>query len=671
MWADALTALTGLYYAPSTPDVTPVFQRILGPSNIGQLLLRAVDREKQLVGDPWFYYGSRYGEYLAATGSPAAEDYLPAMLEGAPADAQRYSALADSYADRGSPARALVEYQHALELDSNLGRAHDRSASLLWDQGQHDRAIAEWRAALTAFGRAQALPNARESFWSDAAGALRRIGEHKLFDELNADVVAFLRAYVRKRQNFRAEEILRPVIETGGLQQALEAADGGDKETTEIIDELSYANWISAAGRVGMIRKWLALAESQPVAPNAQASRNYDILRYRMRLVETLIEAGQPEAARQELAALQLTDEFRIRKQTAEIEIAAMTGGLDTLLARWTTDSSQAPKTDVIQQAAAALRAQSQTAGATRVLHYLYERELNNGNFEPTNFLGLAETDLQTGDLAAAMATLKRMPLVSGQAFETLIPAADLLEKYQRTAEATEFLQQRVTAVPWDADARFRLARLHGDVAGLLSIAATATAPYQTRAGAAEALAALKSAAPNLSGELALLARGNIQPADVAQYYYFESRIVAARAATGTQRLQLLLDALAIHTATRDQRVEVFRAAAALGQYRLALAALEPTTLYGYGARPEPGTPKLALEIAAVYEALGDFDQAAQQLRQVFPNGETAQERTQIAARLTAIDKRRQLEQENRQRVPAVAGQGIEQQKLVRPRRRS
>ncbi len=178
-----------------------------------------------------------------------------------------------------------------------------------------------------------------------------------------------------------------------------------------------------------------------------------------MRLVETLIEAGQPEAARQELATLRVNVQFFTREKVADIQIAAKTGGLNALIGRWTSEPSQAPDAEIVRQAAAALRAQSDAAGAMRILHYLYERELNKGNFEPTNFLGLAETDLQSGDFSAAMATLKRMPLVSGQAFETLIPAADLLEKYNRAGEAEEFLQQRVTAVPWDAEARLRLAR--------------------------------------------------------------------------------------------------------------------------------------------------------------------------------------------------------------------
>jgi thioredoxin-like negative regulator of GroEL len=456
------------------------------------------------------------------------------------------------------------------------------------------------------------------------------------------------------------------------------------------------------ADRVGIIRKWIALAETQLAPLSGQAFRKEEIVRYRMRLVETLIEAGQPEAARQELATLQLTDEFGMRQKVAEIQIAAKMAGLDALLGRWISDPLHAPNADMIRQAAIALRMQSETAAATRILHYLYERELNNGDLSPANFLGLAETDIQSGDIAAAMTTLKRMPLVSGQAFETLIPAADLLEKYKRTAEATEFLQQRVTAVPWDAGARLRLARLRSDAPELQSIAANSTAPYRTRAAAAEALEALCGAAnpgcrrlsagalplaiqppaavPILTGELALLARGNIQPSEVGQHYYFESRIVAARAASGQVRLRLLLDAFAIHPANRDLHVEVFRAAAALGQFHLALAALEPSTRFGYGARPAvsdtaPGTAadtaKLAMEIAAVYEALGNFDQAAQELRRVAATGLTSAERAQIAARITAIDNRRQLEQENRQRMPMAVGQGIEQQKLVRPRRRS
>jgi hypothetical protein len=253
-----------------------------------------------------------------------------------------------------------------------------------------------------------------------------------------------------------------------------------------------------------------------------------------------------------------------------------------------------------------------------------------------------------------------------------LVPAADLLEKYKRNAEAGEFLQQRVTAAPWDAEARLRLARLGSDTAALRNIASASTAPYPTRAAAAEALAALKSGPGNLTGELALLARGGIQPSEVAQHYYFESRIAAARAAGGEARLRLLLDAFAIHAGNHDLHVKVFRAAAAVKQYRLALAALEPPMFFRYGGPQEaPVSADLALEIAAVYEALGDFDQAAQELRQVAEKGLTTAERARIAARLTAIDARRQLEQDNRERMPVAVGQSIEQRKLVRPRRRS
>ena len=81
------------------------------------------------------------------------------------------------------------------------------------------------------------------------------------------------------------------------------------------------------------------------------------------------------------------------------------------------------------------------------------EREIASGHLEAANFLGLAEVKLQRGDIAAAIAILNRMTLVVEDGFETLPPAAELLGKYGKTAEAADFLRKRIRAVPWDARA--------------------------------------------------------------------------------------------------------------------------------------------------------------------------------------------------------------------------
>ena len=59
------------------------------------------DRNQQLAGDVWFYYGGRYGEYLGTTRQGDAEDYLPAMVELAPGRADAYATLGEYYADAG------------------------------------------------------------------------------------------------------------------------------------------------------------------------------------------------------------------------------------------------------------------------------------------------------------------------------------------------------------------------------------------------------------------------------------------------------------------------------------------------------------------------------------------------------------------------------------------
>ncbi len=48
---------------------------------VGARIGKATDRDQQLAGDEWFYYGGRYGEYLSATKQAGSEDYLPAMVE--------------------------------------------------------------------------------------------------------------------------------------------------------------------------------------------------------------------------------------------------------------------------------------------------------------------------------------------------------------------------------------------------------------------------------------------------------------------------------------------------------------------------------------------------------------------------------------------------------------
>ena len=155
---------------------------------------------------------------------------------------------------------------------------------------------------------------------------------------------------------------------------------------------------------------------------------------------------------------------------------------------------------------------------------------------EAANFLGLAEVKLQRGDTAAAVALLNRMALVLEDGFDTLLPAAELLAKSGKTAEAADFIHRRVKAVPWDSEAKVQLARTMPSGAAarepLLAAAATDNqAPYRLRAEAAR-MSAPHPLAGTAGTELALLTSRTIAPDAAAKPYQVEARMEAAREAS-------------------------------------------------------------------------------------------------------------------------------------------
>jgi tetratricopeptide (TPR) repeat protein len=160
--------------------VNEAFAGLLGGGTIGERLGKPVDRNQQLAGDMWFYFGSRYGEYLAATKRDASEDYLPAMLEAAPAQAAAYFALAQSYEELGRHDRAVAEYEDGLQFDPNAGSAREAIADILWRQGKPDDAIAQTKLALEAFRRQENSGRVPPEFWHKAEHSLTAIGQRKI-----------------------------------------------------------------------------------------------------------------------------------------------------------------------------------------------------------------------------------------------------------------------------------------------------------------------------------------------------------------------------------------------------------------------------------------------------------------------------------------------------------
>ncbi len=218
----------------------------------------------------------------------------------------------------------------------------------------------------------------------------------------------------------------------------------------------------------------------------------------------------------------------------------------------------------MLSQSAAALKTEGDAAGARKLLEFGYTRELDAHNFTAANFLGLAEVRIEQGDMAGAIALLRRMTLVADEPFQDLPAAAELLIKTGHKAEAREFLAARAKAVPWDLESRVR----HGDAAPGRS----PDAAYEVRLKAAE----LAPGSGFGSGELDLLAGGATpSPAAAEKPYFYFARLKAAEAAKPRDRVALLMGAIAIDPKPLAPRLRLVRAALESANPQLALSALE------------------------------------------------------------------------------------------------
>jgi tetratricopeptide (TPR) repeat protein len=247
------------------------------------------------------------------------------------------------------------------------------------------------------------------------------------------------------------------------------------------------------------------------------------------------------------------------------------------------------------------------------------------------------------------------MALISGEPFENLMPAADLLERFGHSQEAIEFLAARVRALPWDEDAGLKLGEAQRSVPALAAIMADPLNAYASRGAAARLLANLHAPAPaDITGELALLARGRIDPAAAEQPLYFEARVTAAETtADPLLGARLLRDALAIQPDSDAARLAVFRAEFRAREYQLAVSALRPME---HTSIPEP----VLLDLAAAYENLGELESARQTLHAAPP-------RADIQKRIGALDRRIEIAAQNALRRPMVTN-NVAQERLVRPR---
>jgi predicted Zn-dependent protease len=594
VWNKAYDALVGLYFSEATPGVNNAFLAALGDAPIGVRLAKPIDRADTLAGNTWFYYGSRYGEYLGTTKLGVAENFIPAILEESPASASGYLTVADYYADAGDTKHAIADYNHTLELSPNRADVYDSLAVAYYKQGDHAAALARWKQAFAVLVTQLNSAHLPESFWADFGRTCDQLAARHLLDELKPDADAIIRSYLRHNGNYRSNALLHSVYAAAGDPAAatvwLLDLSSVAHDPAMVLADVADASWIPLAHRAPILQRILELKEST-ASQRDGLERQYaeqDVTLWQVRWVQYLARTKQYAATAAAIAAL--TEETRGSQAATlvplDLQAASQLGTLDSKLAAYRSDPQHAPTPEVFRNAARRLFEAGDKQSARKILEMVFAREIEDHQLVAANFLGLAEIRLASGDTAVALDLLRRLVVAVGNPFENLDPAAALLEKTGHNAEAIEFLDLLVKSAPWDSSYRIRLAKAKiaaangGDATQdvLAAIATTPNAPYDLRLKAATTLAGHVHSDLG-SEELNLLARSPLAMSAAAadKFYFYAARIKAAQQTSDPQtRLQLLSHCVIDFPRRDEARVPLFESATVAAESdEYALAILE------------------------------------------------------------------------------------------------
>lgn len=607
VWRPASASLIQTYFAGLTSSVTnpaDFNQSLAANSTIASRLASPADPARQLTGNTFFYYASRFGIFLATVRDSTRllhdpEDFLSAEIEGSPASPACYLNLARTYSEAHNITAAVAEYNHALELSPSDPAIEDELATTLYRANRHDEALTHWHQSLTSLSNMQQHAMYPETWFTSFETITRHLGEDRLTATFRPEIETILDLYLAKNGNYRSNELLKAIykasaIPAEGANFVIAVADSASNPN-QILDDLSREPWLAEQSREPVLLRQLELVRKHPEGDQGPQR----VLRYQYQLIDLYLDQNQ--VANAQAVYDSLSDKVTSGPSGVDgIVLAVRTNRLQALIEKWRVNLNSVPQDSFTSAAYRLMKptpAYKPDLAAIRPLQeFIFEYKRQNNSFVPTDFLALAQLRLDTGDLPGALDLLRLLTLQHVSSYESgasTFPAAEqpelepgeasrinysrggnaqnfyintdyaaaLLEKNHHPAEAIPFLQSLVKSVPWDASYRFRLAQaeLTSNAraqarTNLLAVARDVSAPYDLRVKAAHALAPLSSQPPELgSRELSFIAHPSA-PADSRQPYSVEARIAAAAFASthAADRELLLREAIAINPADPD-----------------------------------------------------------------------------------------------------------------------
>ncbi|HJX84308.1 MAG TPA: hypothetical protein VJ723_08195, partial [Candidatus Angelobacter sp.] len=383
VWLSAYTALTGVYFNEPTPQVQNAFVTALGDGTIGERLSKPRDRKTSLAGDNWFYYGSRYGEYLGATHKGDPEDFVPAEIEHTPSRAGAYFSAALYYEESGDLTRALADYGHVLELDSNRIDVHNRLAGIYWKQRRNDAAIEEWKRILELLKAQTTTGKVLDTFWGDYSATLNNLASRKLTAQFQPAINEILHAYVKRNGNYQVQPLLvstLPRLDPSAATALLLDLSADAHEKLNFLRTFAKVDNTLKYDPEPIYRRVIELA--QDTAQKAEGvSKEYaqqDLEALQVRWLEYLLAARKYDRLRDEINALpkSIWDAQQAALVPIQLQLAAQSNTLDNALDGYRTDVDHAPATEILRKAAIQLAQAGDKQSARKILEFVFAREI-------------------------------------------------------------------------------------------------------------------------------------------------------------------------------------------------------------------------------------------------------------------------------------------------------
>jgi tetratricopeptide (TPR) repeat protein len=581
VWKKAYTGLTGLYLREHSTQVHDAFADALGnDATIGERIAHPADRNQQLAGELWFYYASRFGEYLDEEKDAQAESYLEAELEHTPESASAYLQLADYSAQAGRGDAALADYRHSLDRKSDQPAVLNSIAVIEWKQGRQAEALAAWQLAARRLAAEIDERPVPESFWGDFTQVLGDVSAQGQYGAISAQVDALLRVYLARNGAYRADSLLEAGYHAHGdsMTWLLEITTAAD-DPAGVLDSVRGSSWIAKGQESQLMLRQVELRRRN--LPGSPTENDFESGQAESALISAYLKEKKYAEARAEFAKIPAEKRRSQEGIGLELQLTEAEGRLPQLMEQWKKHPADAPSASNLQGAVLSLRDASQRV----VLRFVYERALDARELTATNFLGLAAIDLDEEKVADAVTLLQRLALISENLWADTDAAASLLEKHGRYAEAIPFLQPLAESQSWDASYKVRLAAatLAVDtqpqaIQTLTAVVNDPKAKYAVRVAAAKVLRGhISTNIASDSAELNLLAR-SVCPgaAAVDRPFFVQARMAAAACASNdAQREGILHPAIAVDPKNAELRLQYISVAFAAGEDARALLAAE------------------------------------------------------------------------------------------------